>query len=92
MFWPRKDHSRSIAELRESVRTLSGKLEVLEDEHQKLKAAHVSLRGYTYALKHHAGLTPAEPNPAPKAPTRDELRRMSGFLPGKPMEHKDGNT
>lgn len=74
-----------IKELRSALQKLSGALATLEDKHLRLEAAHLSLRGYTYSLKaqHAGGIKPEAPSPS-----RDEMRRASGFVPGKPMEHK----
>jgi hypothetical protein len=79
---------RDINDLKDAIRRLSGAVAQLEDRHARLEAQHLSLRGYTYSLKaqHVAGLSPA-----PSIATRDDLRRVSGFRPGKPMEHNDGN-
>lgn len=80
----------TAADLETAIRRQAGQLADYEERLAKLEAAHLSLRGYTYALKasHVAGLSPQQD--APKQPTRDELRARSGFRPGKPMEHKDG--
>lgn len=85
----RNSHTRVIDDLQNAVRSLASQVAVLEDKHARLEAQHLSLRGYTYALKanHVAGISPTAPSP----PSRDELRRQSGFKPGRPMEHKDGN-
>lgn len=87
-----KSHGERIALLENAVRTLVGTVETLDDALQRLKAQHESLRGYTYSLKaaHVAGLQPQQAAAPAQAQTRDELRRLSGFKPGKPMEHKDG--
>jgi len=84
------DAIRHIDELRTAVRKLTSDTADIDERLAKLEAAHLSLRGYTYALKPKLDelLTNA---PEARPTSRDDLRRKSGFTPGRPMEHKDGN-
>lgn len=81
-----------VERLEDAIRKQARELQQLREDHEKLNTAHVSLRGYTYAMKRgQTDIPPAPPQPPPRD-SRDDLRRRSGFVPGKPMEHKDGNT
>jgi hypothetical protein len=89
MFGFKKRFGVRVENVENGLRTLARKLESLEEDHEGLKAQHLSLRGRVYATGAHKA--PAEPQPAPTPvpTTRDALRRSSGFVPGQPMKHRE---
>lgn len=71
--------------LRNAITELSSGFTKLREDHEDLKERFGSLRGRVYnAGLHKTGI----PDPDRK-PTRDELRKQMGFIPGRPMKHED---
>lgn len=98
--WPfNKPASTEVVTLLQSVAKLRQRVDVLEEDHEALKAQHLSLRGRVYALwgKEPAAAPanqPAEPvsgglaGNLSKAELRKQLTTSGRFIPGKPPVHE----
>lgn len=83
---------RSLDEVCLAVERLSARLERLHDDHEDLKAKHISLRGRVYAAGIHKHAIEAKENEeatVTNITSREELRRRAGFVPGQPMKHSE---
>lgn len=88
--WPWK--KRSLQDVVQAIERLTAHINALDAELQDLKDKHVSLRGRVYnAGLHRSPLKDSEQDRVNQLPmSRDELRKMSGFIPGRPFPHKEG--
>lgn len=91
MFFSRKSHSRRIERLEEAIPLLTKHIAQLQDDLADLEDKHIRLRGRVYATGMHKqdDDSPEPTAPARKRLSRDELRKLSGFRPGTPMEHNE---
>lgn len=91
MFWSKKSRLASNEEVISMLRTLSLKVQTLEQQLELLGAQHKSLRGYTYGKfgRMSEGEEPAkaETSSTDGLDHRDKLRVLAGIKPGKPYKH-----
>lgn len=90
MFGLKKSLAARIQRLEEAIPVLTKHVATLQDDLADLEDKHMRLRGRVYATgAHKPDDESARPAPQRARLSRDELRKLSGFLPGQPMEHKE---
>lgn len=93
--WPfnKRSIQKQVEDLKDAVRTLTRDAVVLQDSHIELSERFKRLHGRVYAAGIHKNPLQQAAEDKIDAPvqamTRDELRKKMGFVPGKPMQHKD---
>lgn len=81
MFWRRKPRTdEATLELVQQLHGLTMRLKALEERLDAAEAAHERLRGRFYATR-----VPEQP---PAKPSKAEVLRDFGFVPGRPAPHK----
>lgn len=91
MFFSRKSVTKRLERLEEAIPLLTKHIAQLQDDLADLEDKHVRLRGRVYATGMHKqdDESPESTAPPRKRLSRDDLRKLSGFTPGRPMEHKE---
>lgn len=89
MFGLKKRFSQRVTRLEEAIGVLTKHITQLQEDLADLEDKHVRLRGKVYATGAHKE-PEAESARRPRAQmSRDELRKLSGFVPGTPMRHEE---
>lgn len=91
--WKTRQQDAFLLDIDQRVAKAERRLADLLDRVEDWEGKYATLRGRVYAAGVHRKPLPdsaAEQEATlPRAVSRDEIRKQSGFQPGKPMNHKE---